>query len=297
MPTDKRPPLLASQGFTLIEMVISLIVLSLVAMVMVPLVQLPIAGYLDAQRRAELQAQLDLIQNKLNDDLASALPGSLRVRQVAGVSYLEYLEVRAEGRYRTGTGGPGFCPATCGADAFTAACAAESCFTTLGALSPSSAVPVAAQDYVVIMPSTGAQINPYNTGNNWPTTRLTSFSPVSNGTGFRFANHLFPADDPQKRFYLVSQAVSYVCNPTAGTITKRSGYALQAAQPAAFAAGIASSTLATRVSACQFNLSTSPSAPQNLRQTLSVQLSLSISSNGSVAEQAQSQMQFVVRAP
>ncbi len=298
-------------GFTMIEMIISLTVMSIIAIVLVPLLQMPMRGYVDAERRTELQAQMALVRSQLEADLARAVPGSLRVRQVGARRYLEYLEAKAVGRVRTNsTGGPGFCPATTcqGGDALATACAAETCFTSIGSPVDASgtAQAPAVGDYVAIMPASGALTLPLNnfayvTTANSPTVRLTAAAAVSDGWGLRFAAHTFRDQHPQRRFYLIRRPVSVVCDPAARTLIKRTGYALQANQPTVFGAGVASATLSNKVQSCQFNLSAptaaAANAPDNVRQVLSVQLALAIVANGVAAEQTQSEMQFVVREP
>lgn len=301
-PTD------AERGFTLVEMIISLVVMGIIAMVMIPLLQMPMTGYLDAQRRVELQAQVDLIRRKLGDDLASAVPGSLRVRQVGGVNYLEFLQFKAVGRYRSLQTSPvttDYCTAaadaTCSRDAFKPSCA-ETCFTSLGTLAPATTPAVG--NYITVMPSTGA-VTPntaYTTTGTSPTARITATGAVPGGFGLRFASHTFGSDHPQKRFYLIQQPVSYVCTPiagaTTGTLVKRWGYALAAAQPTAFPGGTSTATLSTRVfNSCVFNLSTAVTAPQNLRQTVSLQIQLAVISGAAAVEQTQAEMQFAVKEP
>ena len=297
----------AARGFTLIEMIISLVLMGIVAMVMIPLLQMPMNGYLNAQRRTELQSQLSLVRSKLGDDLANALPGSVRIRQVGAVRYLEFLEVKAVGRYRSLQTNPlttDYCTtaadATCSRDAFNPSCA-ETCFTSLGPLYTTGAAP-AVGDYVSVLPQFGsATPSAYSTAANSPTSRVTAAGALPNGEwGLRFTAHQFQDDDLQKRFYLIRQPVSYVCRPaaggTTGTLVKRWGYPMNANQPIAFGAAN-SATLATRVNTCVFNLATAATAPQNLRQTLSLQLTLATISGAAITEQTQAQMQFVVREP
>lgn len=69
-------------GFTLIEMVISIVVMGILFVVMMPLLRMPAQSYMEAQRRIELQQQLGLIKSKLHEDLRLAMPGSIRFVQV-----------------------------------------------------------------------------------------------------------------------------------------------------------------------------------------------------------------------
>ncbi len=284
----------------MIEMIIGLVLMSILAVVMVPLLQMPIAGYIETQRRVELQSQLDLVREKLAFDLSSALPGSVRWRQVGTVQYLEYLEVRATGRYLAsgGTAQNAYC-ASPNEDALTVT--GDTCFISLGALTPSRAYPntvnPAVNDYVVVPPSSGANINPYVTAGTSPTVRLTAWAATASGHGIRWgANHVFPLDNQLKRFYLVVRPVSYVCDPVNRWIRKYAGYPLAAAQPVAFG-GATISMLSDQVNTCLIGVTTSLQAPDNLRQVVSVRMALSIMANGQAAETAQQAMQFAVREP
>ncbi|WP_374590838.1 type II secretion system protein [Aquabacterium sp.] len=313
---------LRQAGFTLVEMIISLALMGIVAMVMIPLLQMPMNGYIDAQRRSELQAQMDLIRVKLTNDLANALPGSVRVTQVGANSYLEFIEVKGVARYRTSnTGGPGYCTPACGAtDKLSTSCA-ENCFTTLGPFNPygtgTGAVVPQRGDYVAVLPSAGSISPPaYVTTNNSPTVLLTAVSPPqANGSvGLRFNGHTFQADDPNKRVYLLKWAVSYVCTAgtaaNTGTLTKRWRYGMALNQTTVFGAAVNNATLSTRIAPgaapganpCRFYVSPTPGpalvAPQNLRQTVSLQINLAtMSGAGVVTEQTQADMQFAVREP
>ena len=62
---------------------------------------------------------------------------------------------------------------------------------------------------------------------------------------------------PGHRFQVVSMPVTYACNPATGTLTRYSGYAIQANQPSVEpVAGAASGLLASGISACAFNYTT-----------------------------------------
>jgi MSHA biogenesis protein MshO len=104
-----------TRGFTLVELIVSITLVGILAVVAVPLVRTPMAAYMDATRRADLTGELDASVARMRDDLAQALPNSIRVRQVAGGRYfLEFLQVRASGRYRIAKNiGAPSCPATC----------------------------------------------------------------------------------------------------------------------------------------------------------------------------------------
>lgn len=249
-----------ARGFTLVEMVVAIILLGILSMVMVPLLQLPMSAHLSATRRAALASELDVTVSRLRADLAQALPNSVRVRQVGARHYLEYLEVRASGRFRAASApGPQSCPATCTApganDVLEFACS-ESCFTTLGPLD--GAAPVAGTDWVVVNPL-GPGIpngNPYFGGSGMPVggikSRLQSIAPAGTDQRLTITPHSFALAPANRRFYVVATPVSYECNPATQRLTRYWGYPVAAAQPAAFGGAATSAPLATRITACRF---------------------------------------------
>lgn len=283
-------------GFTLMEMIISLVVLGLLSVVMLPLLSMPATAYLDAQRRLDLQSQLDLVRSKIGEDLRQALPGSLRSQCIGTTCYLEYLEVRAVGKYRAGgDGGTAYCPAACRGNALdaTSACTNESCMTTLGPLSLSvpGVNPVANRDYVAVL---GIGAAPYTLAPAGAMSRLTAWVNRPSDVGLRFMSNDFPDIDPaaSNRVYIVSQPVTYECNRATGILTKYWGYNVLAVPPVAFGAGIARARVADTVSNCQINVRS-----VGLRQTASIRLALSRASAGQPTESVESLLQFSVREP
>lgn len=285
-------------GFTLMEMIISLVVLGLLSVVMLPLLSMPATAYLDAQRRLDLQSQLDLIRSKIGEDLRQALPGSLRSQCIGTTCYLEYLEVRAVGKYRAGgDGGTAYClpvlPCKGNALDATSACTYESCMTTLGPLSLSvpGVNPVANRDYVAVL---GIGAAPYTLAPAGAMSRLTAWVNRPSDVGLRFMSNDFPDIDPaaSNRVYIVSQPVTYECNRATGILTKYWGYNVLAVPPVAFGAGIARARVADTVSNCQINVRS-----VGLRQTASIRLALSRASAGQPTESVESLLQFSVREP
>lgn len=245
------------RGFTLVELVVAMTLLALLTMAAAPLLRVPVVAYMDVQRRADALQSLDAIHHGLEADLANALPGSLRVRSVGSRVLLEYLEVRARGRLRAGPSGAlQACPATCATaglnDALEASCA-DTCFTALGPLD--GATPVAGSDWVVV----NAQGPGVAGGDPWlggaaPAaggikTRLVATAAASDGLRLSIGAHAYPALAPSRRFYLVSQPVTWDCDPATGRLTRRWGYAIAATQPTAFGAA-ANAPLASGVTAC-----------------------------------------------
>ena len=232
----------AQHGFTLVELIISITLVGILAVVAVPMVRTPMAAYMDATHRAELAAQLDTSVAKMRDDLALALPNSIRVRVVGQRRFLEFMPVRASGRYRSVASA-----LACPNDKFEPSLATESCFTALGPLQLwGSSAPVAGSDWVVVnpinsVPPTVVSQDPYFGGATAPPngvkSRFQGSLPVGIQTRITITPHLFPADAASRQFYIVSTPVSYECNPATGQLTRYDNYAIAAVQPIVFPAG------------------------------------------------------------
>jgi MSHA biogenesis protein MshO len=256
---EHQPPRAA--GFTLVEMVVAMTLLSVLALAAVPMLRLPMTAYMDVQRRADAAQTLDAVHAKLTSDLAGALPGSVRARQAGARWFVEYLEVRASGRHRAGlSGAPQACPATCSVpannDSLEAACT-ERCFTALGALA--GGTPAPGTDWVVVNPQ-GVGVpggDPWVGGNvavaGGIKTRLAATAAAADGLRLTIQPHSFPALAATRRFWIVSQPVSWECNPTTGRLTRHWGYPIAAVQPVAFGGGN-SAPMADGIAACSFRV-------------------------------------------
>lgn len=248
-----------ARGFTLVEMIVSITLLSLMAMAAVPMLRMPVGAYLEAQARVEVSRELDTVQTRLTADLARALPNSVRLRTLGARQFLEFLDVRAEGRHRAGaSGAPQLCPAVCAAagnnDSLEPVCT-ERCFTTLGPLVGDP--PLVGADWVVVNPlsATGAAGNPYTGGAAVVAagikSRLTALATVTGGQRLDITAKNFASVAASGHVYIVSGPVTYECNPATRLLTRHDGYAISAVQPVAFGAA-QSAPLASGVLACTF---------------------------------------------
>ena len=86
-------------------MVVSITVLAILSASAAVFMRGPITSYFDTERRANLSDVAGLAMAKLSQDIARAVPNSVRVSTVAGRVYIEFLPTTGEGRFRVG--GPG----------------------------------------------------------------------------------------------------------------------------------------------------------------------------------------------
>lgn len=217
-------------GFSLVELVIVMAVTAIVGAMVAVFLRAPLESYVAQDRRARLADAADTALRRIGRDIRLALPNSVRVVEVGGVTYLEFLATRTGGRYRAEGGGDIL--------DFTAA---DSSFDVLG-----PAIVMRAGDMIAV----------YNLGipgaDAWAGETLAAYTGASgSATTLNIAAKLFPLASPGSRFYVVEGSVSYVCDPAAHTLTRYWGYAVGAAQPTSFAAATPSALLADGVSACR----------------------------------------------
>jgi MSHA biogenesis protein MshO len=274
-----------ARGATLIELVVVMSLIGIIAAVAAIAIREPLQSYADTSRRAELTDVADTAVRRLGRDLQLALPNSARVKTSGGSKYLEFLQIRTGGRYRANDIG------MAEAD-FLDFAGADNAFNMLGAPSAvSGQAIVPGEDIVVVRneSATLARSNAYTfgqvsalagydcvtaTGDNCNSARVTAGPTDAGGTvaGKEFKitinPRLFNASSgrgipsPANRFYVITKSpVSFVCAPNAvvdangdatGTLTRVTDYAIQFAQPTAFA-GATSSVLANNVAECDLD--------------------------------------------
>lgn len=291
------------RGFTLVELIISITLVGILAVVAVPMLRMPMTAYMDAAHRADLTGELDAGVGKLRDDFAKALPNSIRTTQLGARWFIEYLEVRAWGRYRALPAipaGPQSCPNPADTDVLQLTLN-ETCFITFGPLQGSA--PVVGTDWVVVNPlaSTGAVANPYFGGVATPAggikSRLQGLVPalLPGSSRITMSPHQMPAGTPSRQFYIVSTPVSYECDPATRRLTRYSGYAITAAQPTAFAVAN-SAPLATLVGACSIRYQATGAPGRGGIVSVWLRFTMNTAGTG-VPESIDSFSEFSVREP
>lgn len=239
------------RGFTLVELVITMILMGIVGSMLVTVVQSPINAYFEAQRRAQLSNTADIALRSLAREVRTALPNSIRVSAVGSTVYLEYIATSGGGRYRSKMASSGLSDPL----DFTAA---DTGFDVLGLL---PAIPSGAS--IAVMNLGGGTGSDAYAGNN-----LAANASASGGK-ITFSSFLFPFDSPAARFFVVSGPVTYACNPSSGILSKYSGYALALTQPTPPLGGSASLVVGN-VSACSINYDTISGRTGSLAISLTV---------------------------
>ena len=259
-------------GFSLIEAIVAIVITGILSSVVAVFIQGPVQGYMDASRRAALTDIADTAARRIGRDVHLALPNSVRVTQVGAAFYLEFLQTVTGGRYQD--------IETC----FTTGCTG---ITTFGDVVPAATI-TPGTDRIVIFNqynNSGADCSAANPsaycGNN--TSLIGAVVNGGNEDTISFAAQTFvpPGGSPGKRFQVISGPVTYVCDPTAGTLRRYSGYAIQPAQPVDNAAAPLSNAptnalLADSVTGCTFTYDANPAT---VRAGL-VSLWLRVSSTG-----------------
>lgn len=222
----------AGRGFTLVEAVVVIAITGIAAAATAMFLRGPVQGYVDTARRAQLTDIADTALRRITRDLHAALPNSVRLTNQGGRFYLEFLETSGGGRYRAQVDDAG------NGDIldFTQT---DTSFDVLG-----PPVAAAAGNLVAVF-NLGIPGSDAYSGDD------TSAVTGAAGNHIQIAARQFPFASPGSRFLVVTGPVSYVCDPAAGTLTRYWNYAIQAAQPLAFA-GASGALLATQVSGCTF---------------------------------------------
>jgi len=255
-----------ARGFTLIEAVLTLIVLGIMAATVMLFLSGPVTGYMQAKQRAALVASAHTALAQMVRDLRSALPNSVRTTQQAGIDALELIPIVAGGRYRAGPGG-----------SYTADTnilqfnQADTDFNIEGHLAVPGYPFTTSSDRLVVYNVGVPGANAYSNskvitpaGDTITITTSGSEDHIQLSPAFQFAYR-----SPGQRIYLVSNPVSWLCDPAAGTLRRYSGYPLGPIQPTT---GTLGSLAAAQVSACNFQYqpgTSSRSALMSLSLTLS----------------------------
>jgi MSHA biogenesis protein MshO len=253
--TSVPPSRADARGMTLIELVIVIVLSAIVVSFMSMLIVTPIDAFTAQKQRAQLGDGADSALRLMARDLRSALPNSVRTAAGGAVVAIEMLATVDGARYQDN--GPlansalwlnfaatdtGF-STTVPFSQITLPYSSSNAYLSIFNIGVPGANAYASATVNVITPA-GTTIT--IAAGASPNAQVVTFNPA-----FQFA-----FGSPEKRVYLVSGPVSYLCDTSASTLIRYSGYTINATQPTSAAslsaAGATSGVVATNVTGCQF---------------------------------------------
>jgi len=257
----------AQFGFTLIEMIIVIVITGILGGMVAVFLKAPVQGYTDSARRAEMTDIADTALRRIERDLRTALPNSVRYTSTTcpggtgTCDFLEYIPVTGGGRYRDSVDSSG----NGNVLNFSSSVPAVTSFDVLGTM-PTVAVGDQIVVYNLGIPSADA----YSGNSLWTDNRRAISGVASNTISINSTVNL-PLDSCVRdstptssafgtviggcRFQVVQTPVTYVCNQTVGTLTRYWGYAIQSTQPTTTLTSLSplnSALLASYTSTCHF---------------------------------------------
>ncbi len=243
------------RGFTLVELVVTLVVGGILAVALTDLITKPMDSYIAVERRARLVDTAETALSRMSREVRLALPNSIRV---SGTTALEFLRTLDGGRYRAVPDGSDndACGPPPDTDTLDFAAAVD-CFEVLGPLQHVAQAQTGAADQADCMSSPADRdcVVIFNTGqpgaNAYAGDNVAGLVQVA-GAGVSFsgapAPWHFPFSSPARRFHIVDTPVSYVCS--GGELRRYDGYPIALVQTVPPPA--AGRLVATGVSACRF---------------------------------------------
>ncbi len=244
-----------AHGFTLIEIIATLLVVSILAGTILFFIEGPVKGFVQQNRRAQVVAAANAALDRMVGEIQGALPNSVRVANPGGTPgscadcrVLQLIPIVDAGRYRDGPSSN--FPQQQYSLQFNQADTQWNIESPLNAVTLPS--PASTADRLVIyntgQPGADAYTQSPSASSGVITTQGDSvqIAPVTHGgvtenqvtlgSGFQFAY-----GSPQQRIYLVHQSTAWLCHPNAvapdnGTL-RRYASPIQAAVPATTSLG------------------------------------------------------------
>ena len=245
---------LTQHGFTLIELVVTLVISTIVIAFVSLFISGPVQGFTDQARRVRLVDAVDAALERIGRDVRRSLPNSVRTTSSGGVTALEMLSTVDGARYRAQPPG--------GDEQILDFAAADDEWNVLGPFTQVAKPFSSASHYLAVynvgVPGADAYalanvITPDGTTIDISADGATGEDRVTLDTPFRFA---YPS--PTQRIFLVDGPVTYLCDTVAGTLLRYQGYDIAANQSAVdshgelLASGATATLMANQVDGCAF---------------------------------------------
>ncbi len=266
------------RGFTLIELIVTIVLSSIVVSFMAMFIAGPVRSYTDQSRRAMLVDLADNSLRRMTRDIRRALPNSIRVRSNGALVAVEMLNTIDGVRYREQRPPD---DANKQLDFATADGAFNSVGTFTSVSKPFSSTSHYLSVYNVGVPGADAYelanvITPPGTQIDINADAAPNEDNVTLSPAFRFAY-----GSPGRRVFLLDGPVSFICDPVAGTLTRYAAYSIannhvdRDSAVELLAAGASSALLSNRVSNCSVAY-----APGVSRRAGLVSLQLALTDSG-----------------
>ena len=258
-------------GFSLVELVITIVITGIIFSIVALFLNRPIQAYTQLYAISDITNMADLAVSRIEKDVRNAVPNSVRVKTSGSLTGVEMVNAVEGMRYRAKNPG--------GANATLNIGSNDTDFNVQGHFQYAA---YGNNGYRLVIYNTGAYtgtadspnagVNLYSTSTaagpippagSHVITPSASVVTLTNGASEDHVN-ISPAMNfgmasPRQRIYVVDTPITYVCNTTAGTLTRYWGYTITATQPidATIAPlnGANSALIAKNVSACTFNYS------------------------------------------
>jgi MSHA biogenesis protein MshO len=249
-------PARRQHGFTLIELVITLVISTIVIGFVSMFISGPVQGFADQSRRVRLVDAADAALDRIGRDIRRSLPNSVRTTTAGSVMALEVLSTLDGARYRAQPPGVD--------DQILDFAAPDDSFNVLGGFTQ-VAKPFSSPNHFLAVYNVGVPgANAYERTNVITPAGTTIRISADGASGedrvelvppapFRFAH-----PSPTQRVFLVDGPVTYLCDTLLGTLTRYQGHAIETNQSAVdthgelVAAGATPSLMANQVSSCSF---------------------------------------------
>ena len=255
-------PCHAVAGFTLVELIIVIVLTGVVAAITAAFITRPIEGYVDLTRRAALVDSAESALRRMARDIRIALPNSVRVTNTASGYALEMLPTLDGGRYFT-TGVAACNLNLAGADLEFAinglfqgltlprsGTADRLVINNLGSGGQDDAYTALTGSPSVVSPKDGSTTISFSLSAVGECVPGFSVHKITLNPGYQFKQN-----SPLQRLFVIQTPVTYLCDKSAGTLTRYADYAIQSAQPTTAAvlnalADVTSAVVANYVNAC-----------------------------------------------
>ena len=249
---------LKTQGFSLLELLIVIVLLGIMAVGAGMLIARPIDAYSDQLRRQQLVDSAEMALRKIEVDIRRALPNSIRTVPTASGWALEMINTVDGARYRD-EAGTGFSTDT---DILTFGVAGDRQFNLLGRFTSLATNTYAGYRAVIYSTSPETIYSDAALNNNpgiisSPAGLVLSLDPSGVEHQLTLPGlYRFNFESPTQRLFIVDGPVSYICDSVNRLLTRFDGYSYQLNQSSVdslaelSALGAAGGRVATQVGRC-----------------------------------------------